>query len=275
MRRVWVMWFVGSAAAAHADPAAAPPPPPSSAPGAPAAAPVSVPGEGLSLRAGFGFGRYSESTANLLFEANLEPEAQIGAEWSTSAGRGQFAVQAAASLGTQVDMQATSQGTVTQQNQFRQEVYEASPRLRWPLSTPGLVVEAGYRLTYQRLFFLGVPNVGDAEEDVTVHALEFGGSWQRTYADGSHLRVGLGLGFNHGSALNNRITGGDFSALGHSFWVGVHRRFASRLSMEAGWTYRQQHGSTVQNVMFMGMPGQAVWPQNTTWTFMGFAGYGF
>jgi len=259
-------------------PQAAPPPipPPPPAQIAPAPEAVSLPGEGVQLFAGLGFGRYSEATGDVSFEADVEPQVKAGGEASFTLGRGQAVIQASGLVGSEVDMHAAQAGMTFQNNQFHQQQIDASPRLRWPIN-PTLYMEGGYRLTYQRLFFDNIVSqgqmLGGAEEDVTVHALEFGGAWHRSSPDGGAFALGAGLGLNHGSAQNSVIQGGDFTATGHSFWLKVDKRWPSGLLLEGAYLYRQQHGSSPQNVTFMGMPTQAVWPQNTTWSLIVLVGY--
>lgn len=248
------------------------PPPPT-----PAAisASVSEDDTGVQLRAGLGVGRYTEKAPGVLFEANLEPQAQARLDGVWPVGNAQLVVFAAASFGTQVAMAATSNGSVVQQNQFRMELYEASPRMRWPIN-PHVAIELGYRFTYQRLFFIDVPIGGQnetAEEDVTVHAGELGVLWHRATTDGGRATIDAGFGFNHGGAKNSLIQGGDFSASGHSLWLHGEKRWPSGMTLGGAWTTRTQDGSTSQNVTVMGMQTTAVWPQNTTWALLLLAGY--
>jgi hypothetical protein len=248
-----------------------PPPPPAQYAPAPVAESSSLPDEGLQLRAGVGIARYRENLTMggraVEFAADLEPLLQIGGEGAWSIGRGQLVLDGQVSIGTEVSMTATVSGMVTQSNKFAQQIYEGSPRLRWPV-TPSLYVEAGYRLTYQRLFIRDVANIGNVEEDVTVHAVEGGAAWHGTYADGGTLLVSAGVGINHGSADNSYIQGGNFTASGHSFWLRGERRLPSQLGVGISFAYRQQDGSDYKNVTIMGVPGMAVWPQNTTWTLL-------
>ena len=229
-------------------------------------------GAGVLLRAGLGVGRYSETAQGLLFECELQPQVQAGVDGAWNVGAGLLVLQAMATFGTQVHMSATQNGMVAQDNDFKMQLYEASPRLRWPLN-PTLAVDFGYRLTYQRLFFLAIPNFGDVEEDVTVHAAELGLFWHRGTVDGGRLQISAGLGLNHGSAQNDHIMGGDFSAGGHSFWLRADKRWAGGLTLGGVWTTRSQDGSAQQNVTVMGMQGTAFWPQNTTWSLFVLAGF--
>jgi len=247
------------ASSVHADPS---PTPPAS----------SAPSSYLQLRAGLGVARYRETGPGFKFEAALQPFVLVGGEGGFPLGRGLLVLQASAGLGTEVDMKATSNGTVFQENQFRQEVYEASPRIRWPIN-PRVHFEGGYRLTVQRLFIIDVPMIGDALETVVVHAGEIGIVWHRTNPDTSRLQVELGLGFNRASAENDRIDGEDFGAGGMSLGARVQRQWASRLSVEGVIAYRKQNGSDVQTVTFDGMSTQAQWPNNTTWQLLVVAGY--
>lgn len=229
-------------------------------------------GTGVLLRAGLGVGRYSETAPGVLFDSDVQPQVQAGVDGAWKIGTGLVVLQAAATFGTQVHMSATQNGMLVQNNDFRMQLYEASPRLRWPLN-PRLAVDLGYRLTYQRLFFLGIPSFGDVEEDVTVHAAELGLLYHRATTDGGRLHVAAGIGLNHGSAQNDHIMGGDFSAGGHSFWIRTDRTWASGLTIGVAWTTRSQDGSSSQNVTVMGMQGTAFWPQNTTWSLFALAGY--
>ena len=156
--------LLAAALPAHADPPSSVAPS-SVAPSAPAPEPERD--SAIALHAGFGFGRYTETTTGLVFECDIQPTLQVSGEAAIAAGRGHLILQAAATLGLEVQMHASQGGATTQQNDFRQEVIELSPRYRWPI-TPSLDVDVGYRFTLQRLHFLGVPMIGDALETVMV-----------------------------------------------------------------------------------------------------------
>jgi len=243
----------------------APPPPPVEATEA-------TPQEstGLQLRAGLGFGRYTESGAGWKWASDLQPFAQFGAEFVTPAGRGQFVVQGAAGLGSDVHMEGS--GQLTQENDFHQQIFEGSPRYRHPI-TPRLYFDAGYHLTVQRLFFTNIPMLGDARETVTVHAVEAGLGWRRVADDGSRKHFAFVFGLNRGSAENSRITGENFSASGQSVDIRVGKRWASGFQMEFEAAWRKQNGSGVADVFFDGMATQAMWPDNVTWNLLGVIGF--
>jgi hypothetical protein len=174
-------------------------------------------------------------------------------------------------------MHAYSQGMALQENDFRQEMGELGARLRWPVG-PRVFVEGAYRLTYQRLHFLDVPLPSgpvDANENVTVHALEGGLGWHREYGDGSALLIFGSFGINHGSAVNSVITGGDFGAGGHSLYLRVRWLRASGITFELAYANRMEGGSDQQTVTVMGMQTTAFWPENTTWSLSAFGGYNF
>src|SRR5689334_8258748 len=104
-------------------------------------------GSSLQLRAGLGFARYIESGAGFKWSSELQPYVLVGAEAAFPAGRGHFVLQGQAGLGTSTHM--TSSGQLDQENDFHQEIFEASPRYRHPLS-PVVYLEVGYRFLYQR-----------------------------------------------------------------------------------------------------------------------------
>ena len=227
----------------------------------------------LALRAGVGFGRYGESGPGWKWQSNLQPTAIVGAEAAITAGRGHLVLQGQAALGSDVEMNASG---LDQTNNFHQQIFEASPRYRHPINAR-MYFEGGYRLTYQRLFFTDITSgsgqvLGDAEEDVTVHALEAGIGWRRTGLDGSRRHFAVTAGLNRGSAVNSRITGVDFTASGISLDVRGGKRWASGMALEAQWSYRKQGGSDTKTAMFDGMEVQAMWPKNTTWQLLGVIG---
>jgi len=261
MRLVMVGLLVSSSVAL-AQPA---PPPP--APEVEAAPPD---GSSLQLRAGLGFGRYGESGPGWKWQTDLQPFAFVGAEGAFPAGRGHLVLQGQAGFGSDVHM--TSSGQLMQENDFHQQLFEGSPRYRHPIS-PFVYVEAGYRLTLQRLFFTNIPMLGDALETVTVHALEAGLGWRRANPNGSRREVSFTIGLNRGSAENDRIEGEDFSAGGISLNARASKRWASGLQLEGQFAYRKQNGSDVATVLFDGMETQAMWPDNVTWQLLGVLGF--
>lgn len=228
----------------------------------------------LQLRAAAGFAHYGEQTQGFTFTADTQPFVQVTAEAGFQAGRGVIAVQAAAGVGTEVDMQGVQGGQVTQRNRFWQELYEASPRLRWPIN-PRMYVDGGYRLTVQRLHIIKIPTLGDALEVVTVHSLEAGFGWERHDAGGGGLAYDVIFGITRGSADNDRITGESFTAGGFSLSTRLSKRYRSGLTLDGHFQYRKQTGSSVQSVEFDGMPTMAVWPANTTFLLVAAAGYRF
>jgi hypothetical protein len=144
--------------------------------------------------------------------------------------------------------------------------------VRWPIG-PTLHFDAGYRLTIQRLHIVDIPTLGDALEVVTVHALEAGIRWHRTQLDGSRLMFDVIAGLNRGSADNDRIEGENFSASGISLSTQIQKRWSSGFSIQGAWSWRNEGGSGVSDVTVDGMPTQAVWPSNSTWTLLALAGY--
>ena len=270
-------WMLGAsllavAVPAHADPPAATTTPPAATTMPPPPAPAPERESAVALHAGLGFGRYTETATGLVFECDIQPTLQVSGEAGISAGRGRLILQATATLGLQVGMHASQGGMTTQQNDFRQEVVEISPRFRAPIS-PSLDVDLGYRFTLQRLHFIGVPMIGDALETVMVHAAEAGLIWHRTGFDGRSWRVEGSFGLNRGSPDNNLIEGENFSATGHSFRIAVERRYRSGLALSGIVATRTEDGDGPETVTFMGMQTQALWPNNTTWTMMGVASY--
>lgn len=246
---------------------AQPPPPP---PAAPAATAAPAEGSSLELRAGLGFGRYGESGSGWKWQTELQPFVFAGAEAAFPAGRGHLVLQGQAGFGSEVHM--TSSGQLMQENDFHQQIFEASPRYRHPVS-PTVYVEAGYRFTYQRLYFTSIPMIGDANEDVAVHALEGSLGWRRVGLDGSRRQLAITLGFNRGFAENDRIEGESFSAGGLSLNARASKRWASGLAIEGQFAYRKQNGSGVATVTFDGMETQAFWPDNVTWQLLGVVGF--
>jgi hypothetical protein len=230
------------------------------------------PEPGLVVNAGVGFGRYTEQNGDRTFESNVQPALQVGAVARLPVGDGALLLEATAGLGLETDMQGTQLGQVIQQNSFRQELYELSPRVRWPLG-PELDVEGGYRLTVQRLFFLGVPGVGDALETVVVHALEAGVGWHREPIGGGGYRIAATVGLNRGTPDNDRIEGEHFASGGHSFRLTVERRWPSRFALDGLLSVRTEDGDGPETVMFQGMPTMAMWPQNTTWMMTAIGAY--
>jgi hypothetical protein len=224
----------------------------------------------LQLRAGLGFARYTETGAGFKWASELQPYVLVGAEGAIPAGRGHFVVQAQAGLGTDTHMSAS--GQLEQENNFHQEIFEASPRYRHPLS-PVIYMEVGYRFLYQRLHFTEIPQIGDANEDVMAHAVEGSLGWRRVEADGSARMAALTLGFNRGSAENDRIEGEDFSASGVSLNVRAAKRYPSGLMLEGQYAYRKQSGSDEAVVNFNGMQATAFWPKNTTWQLVAVIGF--
>jgi hypothetical protein len=224
----------------------------------------------LTLRAGLGFGRYRESGAGWNWQSEMQPFALVGAEGLFSAGRGHFVLQGQAGIGSEVHMSGS--GSLMQENDFHQQIFEASPRYRHPLN-PTMFFEAGYRLTVQRLFFTNIPMLGDARETVIVHALEAGIGWRRVNLDGSLRHIAFALGFNRGSAENSRIEGEDFSARGISLNARAGKRWASGFGMEGQFAYRKQNSSDIAQVTFDGMPVEAFWPANVTWQLLGVVGF--
>lgn len=224
----------------------------------------------MQLRAGIGFGRYGESGSGWKWQSDLQPFAIVGAEGAFPAGRGHFVIQAQAGLGSEVHM--TSSGQLMQENDFHQQIFEASPRYRHPIN-PTLFFEGGYRFTMQRLFFTNIPMLGDARETVTIHALEAGLGWRRIDLDGGRRAFGLTLGLNRGSAENSRITGEDFSAGGTSLNARASKTWPSGFGIEGQFAYRKQSASDPANVLFDGMETQAYWPKNTTWQLLAVIGF--
>lgn len=266
--------LAAAARVAAAQPAAAPPPPP---PPALASAPPAVPdlGEAYAhLHAGFGFAHYAEHVQDTRFEARPQPFVIVNGELGLRAGRAMLVLQLSAALGTEVDMQATQGGAVVQENRFWQEIYEASPRVRWPL-TPRVHLDAGYRLTIQRLHIIEIPGLGDALEVVTVHALEAGFGWERRDPDGRALAFDLAAGLNRGAADNDRIEGDHFTAPGFSLSTRLTRRWPSGLTVGGAFQIRKQDGSAVEHVTFDGMQTDAVWPANTTYSLVADGGFRF
>jgi hypothetical protein len=265
---VMVVSFALCARLANAQPAAAPSPPAGSSVPAP-----DEPSE-VRLRAGIGAGRYSEVLSGLKFEADIQPFVLVAGEGAFRSGRATIVVQASAGVGTQVDMRATQNGNIVQQNHFHQEVFEGSPRVRWPIN-PTIYVEGGYRLTVQRLHFTEIPTLGDALETVTVHALEIGFGWHRMEPDTALTAFDVIVGMNHGSAENDRIEGENFTAGGFCLISRLRKRWASRFGLEGVYSMRQENGSSAQQVTLNGMAVSAIWPSNTTWTLLALAGYSF
>lgn len=227
-------------------------------------------GSSLQLRAGAGFARYSESGPGFKWSSELQPFVLVGAEAALPAGRGHFVMQAQAGLGTETHMSGS--GNLQQENDFHQEIFEASPRYRHPLS-PVLYVEVGYRFLYQRLHFTEIPTIGDANEDVMAHAVEGSFGWQRTELDGSAKMLALAFGVNRGSARNDRIEGEDFSASGISLNARAAKRWPSGLSLEGQYAWRKQSGSDEAVVNFNGTETTAYWPKNTTWQLVAVIGF--
>ncbi len=259
MRSVVVIGVLVSSSLARAQPA----PPAPTAPELPRET-------SLDLHAGLGFGRYTESGTGWTWKSELQPFAQVGAEFVTPAGRGHFVLQGRAGFGSDTHMSAS--GQLMQENDFHQQIFEGSPRYRHPIN-PSLYVEAGYRLTIQRLFFTDIPMLGDARETVTVHAIEGGMGWQRIDLDGGRRLVAVTVGVNRGSAENSRVEGEDFSAGGMSLDARVGTRWASGLGLEGHFAYRKQNGSGVATVTFDGMETEAMWPDNETWQLLGVVGF--
>ena len=224
----------------------------------------------LQLRAGLGFGRYREYGPGWKWESDLQPFAQLGAELALPAGRGHFIAQAAAGLGSDAHMEGS--GQLMQENDFHQQIYEASPRYRHPLNAR-MYFEGGYRFTLQRLFFTNIPMIDNALETVTVHALEAGIGWRRANLDGSRKHAALTVGLNRGFAENDRIEGEDFSAGGISLDFRAGKRWASGFQLEAQFAYRKQSGSDPAEVTFDGMLVQAFWPDNVTWQLLAVIGF--
>ena len=264
MRLVGFAVLVSSSIAVAQPP---PPPPPVPAPE------VEQPKEGSSfgLRAGIGFGRYIESGVGWKWQSELQPFAQVGADLAIPAGRGWFVLQAQAGFGSDTHMSAS--GQLMQENQFHQQIFEASPRYRHPFANSRFYFEGGYRLTIQRLFFTDIPMLGDARETVTVHALEGGFGWRKQNLSGGEHHFALTIGLNRGSAENSRVTGEDFSAGGFSLDTRVGHRWASGFGIAAHLAYRKQNGSKVATVNFDGMETQAQWPDNETWQLLGVIGF--
>lgn len=249
----------------------------------PAPAPVPAPEQAvepqeassLALRAALGFGHYQESGPGWKWETDLQPFAAVGAEAALTAGRGHVVLHGQAGFGSDVDM--SSSGQLDQSNGFHQQIFEGGVRYRHPLK-PRIYLEGGYHLTYQRLYFTDITNnatgqnVGDAEEDVTVHGLEAGLGWRSTSDDGSRRHFAIIVGLNRGSAENSRITGGDFSARGISFDLRGGKRWASGMQLEGQFAYRKQNGSDPTMATFDGMPVEAMWPKNVTWQLLGVLG---
>jgi hypothetical protein len=263
MRLVVVATLVGSSVS-FAQPAAPPPPPPIAA-----EQPVQD-GSSLQLRAGVGFARYSETGAGFKWSSELQPYVLVGAEAVFPSGRGHFVLQGQAGLGTNAHMSST--GSLDQENDFHQEIFEASPRYRHPLS-PVVYMEVGYRFIYQRLHFTEIPTIGDANEDVMAHAVEGSFGWRRVEVDGSTRMAALTLGFNRGSAENDRVEGEDFSASGLSLNARVAKRWPSGFMLEGQYAYRKQNGSDEAVVNFNGMQVTAFWPKNTTWQLVAVIGF--
>ena len=260
MRLVVVVLFASSSVAL-AQPV--PPPVESEAPAADA-------GSSLSLRAGMGFGRYRESGAGWKWQSDLQPFAIVGAEGMFSAGRGHLVLQGQAGIGSEVHM--TSSGSLMQENDFHQQIFEGSPRYRHPLNRT-MFFDVGYRFTMQRLFFTNIPMLGDARETVMVHAVEGGIGWRRVNLDGSQRHILFTLGLTRGSAENSRIEGEDFSSRGVSLNARAAKRWASGFGIEGQFAYRKQSNSDVAQVTFDGMPVEAIWPNNVTWQLLGVIGF--
>lgn len=228
----------------------------------------------FALRAGVGFGRYSESGAGWSWKSDLQPFALVGFDGAFPAGRGHFVLQGQAGLGTDVEMNAS--GQLEQTNHFHQEIFEASPRYRHPINAR-MYFEAGYRFTYQRLHFTDITNangnLGDADEYVKVHAIEAGLGWRRTNLDGSRRHFVATLGLNRGSAENSRITGVTLDAKGVSFDLRGGKRWASGMQFEGQLAYRKQNGSDPTTGMFDGMEVSVMWPKNVTWQLLAVLGF--
>ena len=259
MRLVAALALLGSSSAR-----AQPPPPPVEE------APAVEEGSSLTLRAGLGFGRYRESGPGWKWQSDLQPFALVGAEAVFPAGRGHLVLQGQAGLGTEVHMEGS--GSLTQENDFHQQIFEGSPRYRHPLN-PTLFVEVGYRFTLQRLFFTNIPMIGDARETVMVHAVEGSVGWRRANPDGSGRHVAFTFGITRGSAENSRIEGEDFSSGGIVMGARGGKRWASGLGVEAQLAYRKQSASDPAQVTFDGMPVEAFWPANLTWQLLGVVGF--
>jgi hypothetical protein len=228
----------------------------------------------FALRAGAGFGRYSESGQGWSWKSDLQPFAIVGFDGAFPAGRGHLVLQGQAGLGSNVDMSSAQLG---QTNGFHQEIFEASPRYRHPINAR-MYFEGGYRFTYQRLHFTDITtmangNLGDANEYVSVHAIEAGIGWRRASLDGSRRHFAATVGLNRGGAENSRITGVTLHARGLSLDVRGGKRWASGMQFEGQFAYRKQNGSDPTTAIFDGMEVQAQWPKNTTWQLLAVLGF--
>ena len=271
MRTVFALVMVGLASAASAQPA----------PSAASPAPVPADDTSFEVRAGLGFGRYSEHMFGFDFSSDIQPFALLAIEGEFPAGRGFVVVQADAGLGTEVDMHATSQGMLVQNNRFRQELYDGSLRYRGR-GTGRLIFEIGYRFTMQRLHFSDIRDqdgnmtlIDAATEVVNVHALEGGLGWRHIGEDGTRRQLLFVIGLNRATAENDQIEDEDFSAIGASLNVRATHRWASGFQLEGQLAFRQQGGSDPEQVTVMGMQTDGVWPNNTTWHLLAVAGYAF
>jgi hypothetical protein len=234
--------------------------------------PVETPPESssLTLRAGMGFGRYRESGAGWKWQSDLQPFAIVGVEAMFPAGRGHLVLQGQAGIGSEVHMEGS--GNLMQENDFHQQIFEGSPRYRHPIN-PTLFAEVGYRFTFQRLVFTNIPMIGEAREDVMVHAVEGSLGWRRVSLDGSRRHVAFTFGITRGFAENSRIEGEDFSSGGISLDARGGKRWASGFGVEGQFAYRKQSASDIAQVTFDGMPVEAYWPANVTWQLLGVVGF--
>jgi hypothetical protein len=221
----------------------------------------------LQVRTGIGFGRYSETFPGGTWSSELQPHALVGGEGALAAWRGEVVFQAQAALGIETHMGTTTAVDATvmlRENNFHQEIYEASPRYRLRLS-PVIYVELGYRLLYHHLHFTEMSNNADENRDVTVHAAETGFGWRSSAPDGSAREIAVMFGVNRGSAATDRDTGDDG---GVSANVRIAKRTASGLTIEAQYAYRKQNRSDND-------VATQQWLRNTTWQLVAVFGYSF
>jgi hypothetical protein len=233
----------------------------------------------FQLRTGIGFGRYTENRPGYTSSSELQPHALLGVEATLAVGRGELVFEGQASFGTETHLSTTymvdAPPTFDEVNTFRQEIYQASPRYRHPLS-PVVSVEVGYRLLYQRLHFTErLLDNPDEHRNVSVHALEAGFRWRNTKPDGSQRMLALILGANRAYTETDALAGEQFSAGGVSANVRAGKRMASGITVEAQYMYRRQSVSNESDAEVGGTQVAMALPRNTTWQLLAVFGFSF